>query len=56
MNYEDEWEENEEDGEDIGGIWQVVKGRRMTKREQGQEWTGRTSRRTYENRWEALAE
>ena len=54
MNYEEEWEADEEEGADIGGIWQVVKGRKTARKELGRECMDKTSKRRYSNRWEAL--
>ena len=32
VNYEEEWMEDDDEGEDIGGIWHVVRGRKATKK------------------------
>ena len=56
MNYEEEWEEEDEEGEDIGGIWQVVKGRRSSRKPTGQESTENKVKRTYKSRWDELEE
>ena len=54
MQYEEEWAEGEEEGEDIGGIWQVVSGKKTEKRRKELNWTGKNSRRTFASRWEEL--
>ena len=56
MNYEEEWEEEEEEGEDIGGIWHVVRGGRLPRNRKRQDTTGSTPRRRYKCRWDALEE
>ena len=54
VKYEEEWAEYEEEGADIGGIWQVVKGRKTARKEHGRECGDKTPKRRYNNRWEAL--
>ena len=56
MNYEEEWDRDKDEGADIGGIWQVVRGRNTTRKEYGQTFADKNQRRRYSNRWEALEE
>ena len=56
MNYEEEWDDDDDEREDIGGIWQVVRGKKATRKEHRQAYTDKNHGKRYGNRWEALEE